>query len=135
MDNEDKHWWLYVLKLEQEKYYVGITSMTPEQRMKQHTNGFGGARWTRKYKPTQLFYKKDLGETTLERAQQYENKVTRKYMKKYGINSVRGGDLTDPVDYVKHFGRLFDKEGWLTAVVVLMLSLMLLFVVLKDILF
>jgi predicted GIY-YIG superfamily endonuclease len=31
-----KKWWLYVLKLERGKYYVGITSKTPERRFYEH---------------------------------------------------------------------------------------------------
>lgn len=42
-----KHYWLYVLKLEQQKFYVGITSRTPEIRMEQHLSGFAGAQWTK----------------------------------------------------------------------------------------
>ena len=122
--DEIKHWWLYVLKLEEGKYYVGITSKTPEHRMQQHLNGFAGARWTKKYKPVELFYKKDLGETTLERAQEYENKVTRKYMKEYGYNNVRGGDLSFSGKFVRRFGWYIDENAWETiTVLVLLLSI------------
>lgn len=121
MDKENKHWWLYVLKLEQGKYYVGITSLTPEKRMQQHIHNFIGARWTQKHKPIELFYKKDLGVTTLEKAQEYENKVTRKYMKEYGFNNVRGGDLSFSGSFVKRFGWYIDENSWEAITVVVLL--------------
>ncbi len=108
----NKHWTLYVLKLEQDKWYVGITSQSVEKRYIQHKSGFAGARWTKKYEPVKIHYIKDLGECDLERAQLYEGRVTRKYMEEYGDNNVRGGDLTDEKDYVRRFGYFFDKEGW-----------------------
>ncbi len=38
-DEQNKHWWLYVLKLEQGKWYIGITSQTPEKRFYEHKIG------------------------------------------------------------------------------------------------
>jgi len=122
-----KHYWLYVLKLEQGKYYVGVTSKTPEIRMKEHTNGFGAA-WTRKYKPLKLLDKKGLGLITYEEAEKYENKVVRKYMNERGFNNVRGGDLRSPDNFVKRFGWYFDKASWET--LTLIIFILLVFVVL-----
>ena len=107
-----KHWQLYVLKLEQNKWYVGITSLTPEKRFSQHWSGFGGANWTRKYKPIKIYYTKDLGCCSIKRAERYESRVTRMYMRKYGWNNVRGGDLADTEDYILRFGRFYTKDGW-----------------------
>lgn len=107
-----KNYHLYVLKLENNKYYVGITSKSPEYRLKQHSNDFLAARWTKKYKPLELFYKKDLGFITKPEAESYEAKVVRKYIQKYGLNNVRGGDLTDADDYLIRFGYIFLKDGW-----------------------
>lgn len=94
-----KNWWLYVLKLEQGKYYVGITTKTPELRMKEHIDGIRAAYWTQKYKPIELFYTENLGHITKETAEYIENLITRKYMRQYGLNNVRGGDLTKTEDY------------------------------------
>ena len=111
MKNE-KHYWLYVLKQEQGKYYVGITSLTPEARFKQHLNGFLGAEWTKAYKPIKIIQEVDLGVTTYEKAEVYENKVTRKYIKEYGFNNVRGGDIRYRGNYVKRFGYLYTDKDW-----------------------
>jgi predicted GIY-YIG superfamily endonuclease len=116
-----KHWWLYVLKLEQGKYYVGITSKTPEERFSEHKNKYMAARWTKKYKPLEIFYKQDLGFVEKEKAELFEDRVTREYMQKYGKQNVRGGDLTSEDAYVWRFGRIFEIEDWRAFTVVVSL--------------
>lgn len=96
MDTKQKSWWLYVLKLEQEKYYVGITSKTPEERMREHISGYMGAKWTKKYRPQELLDKKLIGAVDVEEAKKYENKVTREYINRFGTKNVRGGNLSYP---------------------------------------
>ncbi len=131
MDNkEHKHWWLYVLKLEQGKWYVGITSQAVESRFKQHMSGFAAANWTRKYKPTEIHDTKDLGICDIEQAQQFEGKVTREYMTRYGDNNVRGGDLTDMDDYIRRFGQFITKEDWMVVTNVVLLLVLVLYIVL-----
>jgi predicted GIY-YIG superfamily endonuclease len=110
--NNEKHYWLYALKLEQGKYYVGITSKTPEERFKEHLSAFLAAEWTKIYKPIKIDQTVDLGVTTFEKAEEYENKVTRRYIKEYGFNNVRGGDITYRGSYVKRFGYLYTDHAW-----------------------
>lgn len=123
-----KNWWLYVLRLEGEKYYVGITSKTPEERFKEHKNGFLAANWTTKYKPLEIIQTKNLGQIDKERAEKFENKVTREYIKKYGIKNVRGGDISATDDLIKRFGYYFTSWDWevLTTVLFLMLIIFVL---------
>lgn len=120
-----KPFWLYVLRLERGKYYVGITTKTPEKRMQEHVFGYPGARWTKKYKPIAIHDKKDLGMMTLQEAETYENKVVRKYMHELGYNNTRGGDLTSEERYVSHFGRIFTADNWgsITTVSFLLLAI------------
>ena len=76
---------IYVLKQQNNKYYVGKTS-SPKFRLDTHFKT-GGCAWTKKYKPTQiigLFPDCDTFD---------EDKYTIKYMKKYGIENVRGGSF------------------------------------------
>lgn len=108
-----KQWTLYVLKLEQGKYYVGITTQTPEARFWEHLHG-RKAYWTAKYKPLGIIQKVPLGGLDEEASKQYENRVTRKYMKEKGINNVRGGDITTTNDLIARFGYYFDRDGWTT---------------------
>jgi cellular nucleic acid-binding protein len=74
---------VYVMKLASGKYYVGKTDNL-DQRIEQHMSGRGAA-WTRKYKPISV-------EKTIKGASPFdEDKITKEYMSKYGIENVRGG--------------------------------------------
>jgi hypothetical protein len=76
---------IYTLKLIQGKYYVGKTT-NPSFRLKNHFNSNGSA-WTMKYKPIELL-------ELIPNCDDYdEDKYTRKYMDKYGIDNVRGGSF------------------------------------------
>lgn len=116
------NWYLYILKLEDRKYYVGITSKTPEIRMKEHRDGVRTAYWTAKHKPIELIYSEDLGLVTRRQAERQENKLVRACIKERGLNNVRGGDLTSVDEYIQRFGYVFDKDSWteLTMMVCLM---------------
>jgi len=111
-NQKEKHYWLYSLRLEQGKFYIGITSKTVHERFKQHKNEYFAAEWTKIYKPISIDQAKDLGVTTYERAEQYENKVTRKYIEKYGLDNVRGGNLSYRGKMVKRVGYFWRFEDW-----------------------
>ena len=108
---KNKNWTLYVLKLEQGKYYVGITSQTPEKRFQEHLHG-RGAYWTKKYPPVSIIDTRYLGDLSLADAEAFEDKATRRYMKQKGINNVRGGYLTTTSGYAVKFGYIFDDLSW-----------------------
>jgi len=74
---------IYVLRLQEGKYYVGKTDDI-DKRYQQHVKGYGSA-WTKKYKPISI-------ERTIQNASSFdEDKYTKEYMSKYGIDNVRGG--------------------------------------------
>ena len=77
---------IYVLKLEEGRYYVGKTNHT-FQRFNQHATG-QGAKWTKKYPVI------DLHAFHPNMRDQDENKVTIQMMQKYGVKNVRGGSWT-----------------------------------------
>ena len=78
--------YIYVLQLEKGKYYVGKT-INPAFRLENHFQG-NGAVWTQKYKPIKVL-------EIIPNCDDYdEDKYTRKYMDKYGIDNVRGGSYT-----------------------------------------
>lgn len=110
MDKNRKTWSLYVLKLEQDKYYVGITSQTVEQRFKEHLNGTRPANWTKKYIPLEIVHQRALGIINKEDAEAIENKVVRDYINTYGINNVRGGDITETMDLFIFRRNRIDKQ-------------------------
>ena len=74
---------IYVLQLEQGKYYIGKTN-NPTFRLENHF-GSNGSAWTKKYKPTKVL------ELIPDCDDYDEDKYTKKYMAKYGIENVRGG--------------------------------------------
>jgi hypothetical protein len=77
--------YIYTLKLNRGKYYVGKTS-NPHFRIESHFNS-DGSRWTKIYKPLKLL--------ELIQGDDYdEDKYTKMYMDKYGIDNVRGGSYT-----------------------------------------
>ena len=122
MSNDQKHWTLYVLRLTEHKWYVGITSQSPEKRFQEHLHG-RKSHWTEKYPPIEIADRKFLGDLNLEDAKAYEDKVTRKYMREKGVNNVRGGSLIQTSDYTIRFGYLWDKLGWEALIVIVLLML------------
>lgn len=78
---------LYILKCEDGKYYVGTTNLDTSKRLMQHMKGNGSA-WTKKHKP--LWIEKEI----LNCDKYDEDKWTKVYMDKYGINNVRGGSYS-----------------------------------------
>ncbi len=78
---------IYILQLEESKYYVGKTS-NPAFRIENHFNSNGSA-WTKKYKPMSVL-------EIIPNCDDFdEDKYTLKYMEKYGINNVRGGTFCE----------------------------------------
>ena len=78
---------IYVLKLKENKYYIG-KSDNVLNRFQQHING-NGSSWTKKYKPISI-------EKTIENISSFEeDKITKEYLSKYGIDNVRGGSYVE----------------------------------------
>ena len=75
--------YIYVLKLENNKYYVGKTT-NPQFRLENHFCSTG-AEWTKKYTPLKLH------ELRPDQSNHDEQRITQEYMTKYGIDNVRGG--------------------------------------------
>lgn len=74
---------VYVLKLEEKKYYVGRTC-DYERRLREHFEGRGSS-WTQMYKPIEVI-------ELLEVSSGFEeDMVVKEMMSLYGIDNVRGG--------------------------------------------
>lgn len=133
MARSDKNirWHLYVLRLQDGKFYVGITSKTPEIRMQEHLDGIRAAYWTAKHKPIEIIHTEDLGVIDKSKAEKRENRMVRALMKQRGINNVRGGDLTDVEPYIERFGYICDKGSWDTLIYII-LSMMFIAYLLVD---
>ncbi len=77
--------YIYILQLEQGKYYVGKT-INPSFRLDSHFNSNGSA-WTKLYKPIKMI-------ELIPNCDDYdEDKYTRMFMDKHGIDNVRGGSF------------------------------------------
>ena len=74
---------IYVLRLHNDKWYVGRTSNV-ERRFEQHKNG-DGAKWTFLHKPINIHEIREI------KSDNDEDRITREYMKQFGIYNVRGG--------------------------------------------
>ena len=75
---------IYVLKCQQNKYYIGKTSKPINQRINEHFSN-EGSEWTLKYPCIKCI-------DVIKNVDDFEeDKITKIYMKKYGINNVRGG--------------------------------------------
>lgn len=76
---------IYILYLQEGKYYIGKTD-NPKVRIDDHFNSMGSA-WTKLYKPIQVL------EIIPDCDDYDEDKYTKIYMDKYGIDNVRGGSF------------------------------------------
>ena len=77
--------YIYAIKLEKGKYYIGKTT-NPQFRLQTHFDS-NGSKWTKMYKPLKVVELKP-------NCDDYdEDKITMQYMDKYGINNVRGGSF------------------------------------------
>jgi predicted GIY-YIG superfamily endonuclease len=78
---------VYVLRCEGDHYYVGRTDRSVDDRYQEHLAG-RGSKWTKKHPPFEIIQ-------IIQSADQFdEDKVTKQYMQKYGIDKVRGGSYS-----------------------------------------
>jgi hypothetical protein len=74
--------YLFILKLECKKYFIGLTT-----EIQQDINKLSSSNWVKKYKPQEmLLFIEDCNDI---------DKYVILYMQKYGINNVRGGTYSD----------------------------------------
>ena len=96
---------IYVLALDNDKYYVGKTRNF-QARYKDHLNSSMGALWTKIHKPIKIvekiYYYDDYD----------EDKIVKKYMYKYGIDNVRGGSyVTERLSFITK--KFIQHELWM----------------------
>ena len=92
---------VYALKLSNGKYYIG-KSDDVKQRIQSHFSGSGSA-WTREHKPFRVM---EIRENV---SRFEEDKMTKEYMEKYGIDNVRGGAYTQ-VDLPEDSREVLQRE-------------------------
>ena len=75
---------IYILQLNNDKYYVGKTNKLLNDRYQEHLDGIGSF-WTKKYKPLSIIKQ-------IENSSPFdEDRYVKEYMSIYGIENVRGG--------------------------------------------
>lgn len=81
---------IYVLRLMQGKYYIG-KSQNPQLRIKAHFDNVKAPSWTQLYPPIETV-------EVIDNCDDFdEDKYTKKYMDKFGIENVRGGSFSSVV--------------------------------------
>ena len=81
---------LYLLELENDKYYVG-QSDDPAFRFHDHLKG-KGAKWTQLHKPLRVLMTRDMVVQSPAEGMLEENRMTLQFMERFGWENVRGGD-------------------------------------------
>ena len=96
---------IYVLHLKNNKWYVGKTTKPVETRFEEHVKGMGSS-WTKVHKPIRI-------EKVIKNISNFdEDKITKEYMAKYGIENVRGGTYCqNELDETEEY--LLQKEIWM----------------------
>ena len=80
---------VYVLRLVQDKYYVGMTKKWRlDIREEEHFSG-RGSKWTRRFPPIELIQFWEFQDK--ESAHIFECLKTEEYLNEFGIDSCRGG--------------------------------------------
>jgi cellular nucleic acid-binding protein len=79
-----------VLELADARWYVGKTTNLAE-RVRQHASGSGGSEWTRMFAVVRVAEDKPMT------GPHDESNTTLEYMRKYGMDNVRGGPFCKPV--------------------------------------
>ncbi len=86
-----RNWTLYVVRLKNGHYYIGITSRKDFMRRINQHGGRLGARVNRGNEAQEIIEVHDLGKMTALRAEHIENDIMLQYRKKFGAQKVRGG--------------------------------------------
>lgn len=84
-------YWVYVLELVDNKFYVGI-SKDCKKRFEEHRRG-EGSDFTRKFKPLYIVDKRNTQLLNKKEAEHIENIVTIQWMILKGVENVRGGNF------------------------------------------
>jgi len=88
--------YLYVLVLQNDKFYVGITN-SPEKRFRKHRSGTS-VKFVNENLPIIEIRKIQLATTSRYEALRIETKTTLTLIHYYGVENVCGGDITGDID-------------------------------------
>lgn len=86
-----RSWTLYVVRLQGDHYYIGITSRKDFMRRIRQHGGRTGARVNRGKIVEEVIEIQNLGKMTALQAEHIENDTMLQYRKQFGAQKVRGG--------------------------------------------
>jgi predicted GIY-YIG superfamily endonuclease len=102
----EEEWIVYLLFLNQNKFYVGHTSKDRlDKRLSEHYRAGGGSVWTATYTPMPESRPITWSAGSEKEAKDLENRKTLDYMDNYGLDNVRGGQ------YVKFNLEEYQKQS------------------------
>ena len=108
------NWFIYVLELENQKYYVGI-AVDPEQRFIEHQKQQKKCSiWCKKHKAQKIVEVIDTGHRRMIDASFLEDIISLEYIKKYGAANVRGGRYLGSEQKVRKASDCHTKRGYIT---------------------
>ena len=87
-ETNKRHWYGYLLELENYKFYVGMTTNV-KARYRKHCSGTG-AKWTKIHKPIRVMEVRDFGELTMSEASELEHDMLLEFQLEYSEH-IRGG--------------------------------------------
>lgn len=87
---------VYILELEDGKFYVGA-SRNVEERLEEHFEGDDSPKWTSIYEPVAVHDTFPLDDSfSWKHVLSFENQHTKRLMREYGVENVRGGVWAHP---------------------------------------
>lgn len=101
--------YIYVLLLENGKYYVG-QSNDIQRRLRNHFSSSKSVPWTRLHKPIRIYKKYRTGTNNPIMALKQENAQTLECIITYGWRNVRGGDFTQVNDNEHLLGLILNSN-------------------------
>lgn len=120
-DNDIKsHYWLYIIRLEQGKYYIGTTDQgDPNNQASQYLGRKYTTLWSKKHKPEVISEVIDLGDTTKAKAIEREKIELLRLMELYGYRSVCRSDTAHPAKLPKELTNIINNKNTTTIPIVI----------------
>jgi predicted GIY-YIG superfamily endonuclease len=110
----DTNWHVYVLKLQDEKYYVGIAT-DPKKRFLEHlSQGKGSSSWCKKHKAIEIIETIETEYQNMKDATLIEDIYSLKYIEKFGPENVRGGRYIGSDSKIKEKSRSHLARGYIS---------------------
>lgn len=110
----DTNWFVYLLKLQNEKYYVGI-SVDPNKRFLEHQKqGRNCSSWCKKHKAIEIIEVIETKLKGMKDATLIEDIYTLKYIEKFGAENVRGGRYLGSDLKIKKVSKIHLERGYIS---------------------